>query len=727
MSSLRTLRFSLLACFLPLLLHAQSDPFESVFFDPVATELTLPVSMAFPDDGSGWMFVVEQVGRVRLYDGLAVQPTPFLDISDKVVCCGEDGLLDIAFHPQYAQNGLFYVSYIEEVEGVNHTVIARYRALPGGRFADPGSELRMFRYPRPTVVHNSGELEFGPDGYLYISSGDGGEQSLEATSVAQRTDSLFGKILRIDVDGGEPYSIPPTNPLVGVEGAREEIWAMGLRNPWRFSFDRETGEIWIGEVGSGVIEEINVMPAAPGAAPNFGWPHFEGNDCSPLDPNDCADGGFVFPVIAIDRQEEACSSITGGVRYRGTEMPSLGGRYFFADWCTGSIWAAAEEAGEWVAGEPLRTRMQVSTFGQDRNNELYLADHAGTVYRVRLSWPKPGLTSVSPMVTAAGGDPFRMILSGANFCLRSKVWIGGREAPTEFLSPHRLAATVSPAGLAAGEVVVRVTNPEPNEGSSEAVEVTVLEPGDLPPSILPDGVVHGATFLFGPVSPGQTVSIFGQGLAATTEAATVLPLPTSLGGATVRLADGSQAPLLFVSPEQINLLVPWETPAEGSVAIRAESGGRRSEAFVLQTSFVSPGVFSVDQSGGGQAAALISGEGVLAAPAGTAPGARPARAGDYLEIYVTGLGDVIPRTPVEEPAPGGVVAEVREVPVVFLGGVQAPVLFAGRAPGFVGVYQINIQVPEGTQTGDATPLALAVKGVTAPELTIAVEPLVVAE
>ncbi len=722
MSSLQALKFSILVCALPLLLQAQDDPFDSIFFDPVAIDLTLPVSMAFPDDGSGWMFVVEQVGRVRLYDGLALQPTPFLDISDKVVCCGEDGLLDIAFHPLYAQNGLFYVSYIEEVEGVNHTVIARYRALPGGRFADAGSELRMFRYPRPTVVHNSGELEFGPDGYLYISSGDGGEQTLEATLVAQRADNLFGKILRIDVDGGEPYSIPPTNPLVGVEGAREEIWALGLRNPWRFSFDRETNEMWIGEVGSGLIEEINVMPAVPETPPNFGWPYFEGNGCSPLDPNDCTDGGFVFPVIAIDRQEEACSSITGGVRYRGAQMPALTGRYFFADWCTGSIWAAKEEEGGWSAGTPLKTRMQISTFGQDRSNELYLADHtAGVVYRVRSSWPRPELTGVSPTVTAAGGSPFRMSVSGANFGTRSKVRIDGREVATQFLSPHRLAATFNPVDLAAGEALVTVVNPQPNEGSSEAAAVTVLEPGEEVPSVLPEGVVHGATFRFGAVSPGQTVSVFGEGLAATAEAVATLPLPTSLGGATVRLADGSQAPLLFASPEQINFLLPWEIPAERTVTIQVETGGRRSEPFQLETNFVSPGIFSVDQSGGGQAAVLIAGEGVLAAPAGSAPGARPAKAGDYLEIYVTGLGDVIPRTPVEEPAPGGVVAEVREMPVVFLGGVQAPVLFAGRAPGFVGLYQINIQVPEGTQTGDDTPLAVAAKGVTAPELTIAVE------
>lgn len=723
MSSLQTLKFSLVLCAAPLLLQAQADPFENIFFDPVATELRLPVSMAFPDDGSGWMFVVEQVGRVRLYDGLALQPTPFLDISDKVVCCGEDGLLDIAFHPLYTQNGFFYISYIEEVEGVNHTVIARYKALPGGRFADPGSELRMIRYSRPTVVHNAGELEFGPDGYLYISSGDGGEQSLEATSVAQRTDNLFGKILRIDVDGGEPYGIPPTNPLVGVEGAREEIWALGLRNPWRFSFDRETGEIWIGEVGSGETEEVNLLPTGPDGAPNFGWPHFEGNDCSPLDPNDCTDAGFVFPVIAIDRQDEACSSITGGVRYRGAEMPSLGGRYFFADWCTGSIWAATEEAGAWVAGEPLQTRMQVSTFGQDRRNELYLADHsAGVVYRVRLSWPQPELTGVSPTVTSVGGNPFRMILSGERFGVSSQVWIDGKEALTQFLSPQRLAATFNPGDLAAGEVEVRVTNPEPNDGSSDAVVVTVLERGEGSPVIAAEGVVHSATFQAGPVAPGLALSIFGEGLAAASEAVSALPLPTSLGGATVRLADGSQAPLLFASPEQINFLLPWGIPNQGEVTVQVETGGRRSEAMTLSAAPVSPGVFSLDQSGLGQAAVLIAGEGVLAAPAGIAPGARPARAGDYLEIYATGLGDVLPRTPVEEPAPGGVVAEVREIPVVFLGGVQAPVLFAGRAPGFVGLYQINIQVPEGTQTGDETPLALAVKGMTAPELTIAVEP-----
>ena len=498
---------------------------------------------------------------------------------------------------------------------------------------------------------------------------------MEEALVSQRTDNVFGKILRIDVDAGDLYGIPASNPLVGVEGAREEIWAMGLRNPWRFSFDRLTGEIWLGDVGSGLVEEINRIPAAPEGVPNFGWPHFEGNGCSPVDYDDCMDDGYVFPAIAIERADTACASITGGMLYRATEMP-LGGRYFFADWCTGEIWAASQEAGVWQSGTPLRTRMQVSTFGQDRRNEPYLADHnGGVIYRVRATWLRPTLLSASPAVVVAGGDPFRMVVTGSNFGISSQVFVGDAPVPTEFLNPGRLAVTAG-------------------------------------------GVVHAATFRAGAVSPGQTVSIFGESLAVATEAASALPLPTSLGGATVRLTGGALAPLLFASPSQINFLIPWETPTEGLLEFQVESGGVRSEPISLEAGLVSPGVFAIDQSGNGQAAALIAGEGVWAARAGTAPGARPVLPGEYVELYVAGLGDVFPRTPVDDAAAG--LSEALEIPSVFVGGLAAEVLFAGRAPGYVGLYQVNLRIPEGVRAGPAVTLVIAVKGVTAPPVSIAV-------
>lgn len=716
-SSTLFLLFFLLAPHLRL--QAQDALLQEIFFDPVATDLIRPVSMAFPDDGSGWMAVVEQIGRVRLYDGLRLQATAFLDIRGKVVCCGEDGLLDIAFHPRYAQNRFFYVSYVEEVDGVPHTVIARYEALPGGRAANSDSELRLLHYPRPTFVHNGGEIEFGPDGFLYISSGDGGEQTLEATLAAQRTDNLFGKILRIDVDGEAPYAIPPSNPFVGVEGAREEVWALGFRNPWRFSFDRLTGEMWIGEVGSGAAEEINLLPPSPDAPRNFGWPIYEGDDCSPFDREGCVDAGFTFPVLSLERGDRACSSVTGGVRYRGSDA-SLAGRYFFADWCTGEIWAARETAGVWEAGEPLETRLQVSTFGQDRNNELYLADHnGGVVYRVRSIWPQPRISRASPAAIVAGGDPFRMILAGEGFSSGSEVMIGDAPANVEFLNPKRLAVTVDPADLTPGELLVTVTNPEPNDGAGEALALTVVEPNSTAPSIAEGGVVHAATFLAEGIAPGLTVSMFGEGLAATTEAATTLPLSTSLGGATVQLADGSQAPLLFASPSQINFLLPWRTPMSGTVEIRAESGGVRSEGVTLTAAPVAPGVFTIDQSGSGQAAVLIAGEGALAAPAGSAPNARPVQPGEFVEIYATGLGAVVPQTPVDD-APPGVLATTREQPAVSIGGLEAPVLFAGRAPGFVGLYQINAQIPEGVEPRDDVSLVVVVADVASPAVSIAI-------
>ena len=206
--------------------------------------------------------------------------------------------------------------------------------------------------------------------------------------------------------------------------------------------------------------------------------------------------------------------------------------------------------------------------------------------------------------------------------------------------------------------------------------------------------------------------------AAASQAASALPLPTSLGGATVRLADGAQAPLLFASPGQINFLIPWETPTEGLVEIQVESGGVRSDPISLEAGVVSPGVFTIDQSGEGQAAALIAGTGVLAAPVGTVPGARPVLPGEYVELYATGLGVVFPQTPVDDAASG--ISEVLEIPSVFVGGFAAEVLFAGRAPGFVGLYQINFRVPEGIRAGSAVTLEIAVKGVNAPAVSIAV-------
>ena len=343
-------------------------------FEPVAAGLRLPLGVAHAGDGSGRLFIVEQAGRILIHDGGQVLPTPFLDVSALVSCCGEQGLLGLAFHPDYATNGLLYVDYTNTA---GNTVIARYRVSGDSNRADPMSAQILLTVPQPFANHNGGQLAFGPDGFLYIGMGDGGSGG-DPGNRAQNLGELLGKMLRIDVDGASPYAIPATNPFRNTPGARPEIWAYGLRNPWRFSFDRQTGDLFIADVGQGAREEVNLQPAASAGGENYGWRRMEGTSCfNP--PSGCNDGTLTLPVLEYEHTDpsRANCSITGGYRYRGARFPQLVGRYFYGDYCSGRIWNGIQSGQTWSGSELVVTGLSITSFGEDEAGELYVVYYGG--------------------------------------------------------------------------------------------------------------------------------------------------------------------------------------------------------------------------------------------------------------------------------------------------------------------------------------------------------------
>ncbi|HYH06563.1 MAG TPA: PQQ-dependent sugar dehydrogenase [Thermoanaerobaculia bacterium] len=353
---------------------SQAQP--NIVLEPVVTGTSRPVSIAHAGDQR--LFIVQQSGRIMVWDGTRLLPDPFLDVTSRITSTGERGLLGLAFHPRYAENGFFYVNYTD-LQG--DTVIARYRVSSDPNRADTASAKTLLTVDQPFPNHNGGQLQFGPDGYLYIGLGDGGSGG-DPGNRAQDLAQLLGKMLRIDVDSGDPYGIPSGNPFAGRDGVRPEIWASGLRNPWRYTFDRMTGDLWIADVGQGDWEEINFQPRASIGGENYGWRLMEGTHCFEPDDN-CNNGTLVQPVIEYDHSSQACS-VTGGYVYRGTRYVRLYGAYVYADFCNGIIRAATPSVGGVLVSRTLiDANFFVSTFGEDVNGELYVADYnGGTIYRI---------------------------------------------------------------------------------------------------------------------------------------------------------------------------------------------------------------------------------------------------------------------------------------------------------------------------------------------------------
>jgi glucose/arabinose dehydrogenase len=348
----------------------------SVRLQPAWTGLRQPTDVVAANDGSNRLFVTEKSGRIRVIDGSGVLSTPFLDITSLVGSGGsEQGLLGLAFSPRYADNGRFFVNYTD-VRG--DSVVARYQVSDDPNVADAASAHQILFVEQPAANHNGGNLVFGPDGYLYIGFGDGGGGG-DTYGNSQRGDVLLAKMLRLDVDNGDPYAIPPDNPFVNTPGMRPEIWAWGLRNPWRYSFDRLTGDLYIADVGQNAYEEVDFQPAGQGGQ-NYGWNIMEGFHCF-RGPN-CEQRGLTLPVAEYDHGQ-GCS-VTGGSVYRGAQQPALEGVYLYADYCSGRYWGAwRTEDGAWHTQVVANTQTHPSSFGEDESGELYVADlDGGTIYRV---------------------------------------------------------------------------------------------------------------------------------------------------------------------------------------------------------------------------------------------------------------------------------------------------------------------------------------------------------
>ncbi len=340
--------------------------------------LSRPVHIANAGDNSERLFVVEQAGRIRIIKDGALWNTPFLDIASRVSCCGERGLLSVAFPPDYASKGYFYVDYTDTS---GDTVIARYGLTGDPDAADPDSEQVILTVDQPYANHNGGQLAFGPDGYLYIGMGDGGSAG-DPGNYAQNPDSLLGKILRIDTESpGDPatYVIPPTNPYTQTAGYRGEIWALGLRNPWRFSFDRQTGDLYIGDVGQSSYEEIDYQPASSPGGENYGWKIMEGSHC--YNAQSCDDSGLTPPVWEYSHAE-GCS-VTGGMVYRESGHPSIYGIYLYGDYCSGRIWGLKHDGDAWQNALLYDADFRIASFGEDESGYLYVTDYlGGAIYRI---------------------------------------------------------------------------------------------------------------------------------------------------------------------------------------------------------------------------------------------------------------------------------------------------------------------------------------------------------
>jgi glucose/arabinose dehydrogenase len=345
----------------------------------LASGLSMPLFATAPPGDTARLFVVEQTGRIRILRNDTLLPTPFLDLSAAISCCVERGLLGMAFHPQYGANGRFLVNY---TDAAGATQVVRYSVSSDPNVADPATAVTVLSQSQPFANHNGGMLAFGPDGYLYIGLGDGGSGG-DPQGNGQNPSTWLGKMLRLDVTGATPYAVPPSNPFVGQAGVLPEIWATGLRNPWRYAFDRATGDLYIADVGQNAREEINVQPAGSTGGQNYGWNIMEGTACySP--PTGCSTAGLTLPVHDYSHTD-GCS-VTGGYVYRGARIPMLTGAYFYGDFCGGWVrsfrWSGGVVSGhlDWVQLRPAGG--QVSSFGEDGRGELYVVSLAGSVYRI---------------------------------------------------------------------------------------------------------------------------------------------------------------------------------------------------------------------------------------------------------------------------------------------------------------------------------------------------------
>lgn len=567
---------------------------QEVRLDRIASGLASPTDIQSAGDGTGRLFFVQQNGIVRIFRNGALVDTPFLDIRGKTNPGGERGLLGLAFPPDYVNKRYFYVNYTDRQ---GNTVIARYRTTANSDIADPASEAVVMTVAQPFANHNGGQLRFGPDGYLYIGLGDGGSAG-DPQRHGQNRRSRLGKLLRIDTESDlSQFRIPPANPFVNDSSALPEIWALGLRNPWRFSFDRATGDLWIADVGQDRAEEINFQPASSRGGENYGWNQMEGFQC--FTPG-CVTSAFTAPVAEYDHSQ-GCS-VTGGHVYRGSQWANLQGTYLYADYCSGRLWGLKRENSQWVTSLLLTTRLPISTFGEGEDGEIYLANmSSGEIFHV-VGTRKPSFTAAS-VVNAASNIP---------------------------------------------------------------------------------GIV-----------PGSAATIYATGVkdADGITGADRIPLPVTLADVRVTV-NGRTAPLYAVARsngiEQINIQVPFETETNQPATVVIQRGTDLSNSVPVPVLALQPGIFTTD----GTRAIVVHADNTLVTAA------SPLRSGESVYFYVAGLGAVDHTPATGEAAPRNPLARALTNPVVTIAGQIAELQFAGLAPDFVGVYQVNVVVPAGLPSGD---------------------------
>lgn len=364
---------------------AQSNSTFTLGVQPLVKGFDKPLFVTPAGDGSGRLYVVEQTGKIRIIANGQIIDEPFLDVTNLITTAGnEQGLLGMAFDPNFSKTGRFYINYSRKDNGDN--VIARYQISSDPNVADPASAKILLTIPGFEPNHNGGMLAFGPDGYLYIGTGDGGGQGDQHGTIGNGQDltALNGKLLRVNVSG-DAYTVPPTNPFVNQSNAHPEIWAYGLRNPWRFSFDSATSDLYIADVGQDNYEEVDFQAAGDKGGENYGWRIMEANHCYNPHAN-CDMTGITTPIFEYSHDEGSCS-ITGGYVYRGKDYPWLVGQYIFGDYCSGILRATARDAsGTWQTRRVGNFNGNISSFGQAENGDVYLVGQGdGTIYKITSS------------------------------------------------------------------------------------------------------------------------------------------------------------------------------------------------------------------------------------------------------------------------------------------------------------------------------------------------------
>ncbi|MDX2029083.1 MAG: PQQ-dependent sugar dehydrogenase [Blastocatellia bacterium] len=466
---------------------------------PVVNGLSSPILVTNAKDGSNRLFIVERSGRIKILPqgASAVLGTPFIDLSGKIVTGSggdERGLLGLAFHPQFNANRRFFVNYTRRPDGA--TIVAEYKASAANPNVADTEERVILTVPQPYANHNGGMIEFGPDGFLYIGMGDGGSGD-DPENRAQNLDSLLGKMLRIDVNstsGSLQYAIPPSNPYVNQTGA-DEIYAVGLRNPWRWSFDRGTGELYAGDVGQGQVEEIDIITLGG----NYGWRVLEGTRCTNLGPASCSNAAFIPPVVQYNQTQGRCS-ITGGYVYRGTRNMVTPGTYVYGDYCTGEIFTWRKGQAISAVNLMIDTNISLVSFGEDEAGELYVVGLSGTVHRLVGSAPPAPVSAASfrgapfapesilavfgtgfSNATQSAGTSLPTTLAGTTVSIRDAAGTT-RSAPLFFVSPTQINFQV-PAGTATGDATVTINHVSTTAvgnyvtTASQVVNVASVAPG----------------------------------------------------------------------------------------------------------------------------------------------------------------------------------------------------------------------------------------------------------